>query len=67
MRVDEIKKAVDEGLLVHWGNPAYVVKKDRNNEYYILCIINDNMIGLTWRDKITLNGKEDEFFIGETV
>ena len=63
MTVDEIKQAVDAGQTVHWATGAYEVKKDRANGYYILCTVNQNVIGLTHRDEITLNGKEEDFYV----
>ena len=62
MRVDEIKAAVDAGLTVHWASPAYVVIKAPVG-YLIKCRDNGNVIGLTWRDGVTLNGREDEFYL----
>lgn len=62
MTLDEIKKAVDEGKIVHWGNEAYKVIKDDVGQYLIKCTLNNDLIGLTWRDGVTLNGKEEEFF-----
>ena len=65
MKLEEIKQAVDEGKIVHWASEAYVVIKDSVPQYLIHCVLNDNYIGLTWRDGVTLNGKEEDFFIGE--
>ena len=62
MNVHEIKKAVDDGETVYWASTAYRVIKDKIGQYLILCDINDNCIGLTWRDGVTLNGKEEQFF-----
>ena len=42
----------------------YEVVKDKYNQWFIVCYIG-NTIGLTWRDGKTLNGKEEEFYIGE--
>ena len=58
----EIMKAVDEGKTVHWATDAYVIVKDKYNQYFIKCLPNDNYIGLTWRDGTTLNGKPEEFY-----
>ena len=58
MTLDEIKKAVDEGRFVYWGNEAYKVIKDDVGQYLIKCTLNGDLIGLTWRDGVTLNGKE---------
>lgn len=62
MKLEEIKKAVDEGKIVHWANEAYKVIKDDVGQYFIRCTLNNDLIGLTWRDGVTLNGKEEEFF-----
>ena len=61
MKVDEIKKAVNDGLKIRWMSDNYHVIKD-GNDYLIHCTQNDTYIGLTWKDGITLNGKEDEFY-----
>lgn len=63
MTVEEIKTAVDSGKRVYWANKAYEVIKDEIGQYLIHCTINDHYIGLTWRDGVTLNGKEEEFFL----
>ncbi|MBN8857067.1 MAG: hypothetical protein J0H29_01690 [Sphingobacteriales bacterium] len=62
MTVQEIKKAVDEGKTVCWATPAYRVIKDSIGQYLIVCLLNNNCIGLTWRDGVTLNGEQQEFF-----
>lgn len=66
MTLQEIKSAVDSGQTVHWANSNYKVVKDKNGDYLIGFNIdgrNPNYIGLTWRDGVTLNGKEEDFFI----
>ena len=65
MTLSEIKTAVDKGKPVYHGNHAYYVHKDNLGQYLIICALNDYTIGLTWQDGKTLNGKEEEFFIGE--
>lgn len=62
MTVQEIKAAVDQGKIVYWGTPAYRVIKDSLGQYLIQCAVNDNCIGLTWKDGVTLNGEEKEFY-----
>lgn len=62
MTVDEIKKAVDDGLVVHWVNSYYTVIKDKKGQYLVKCA-NGHCIGLTWMDGVSLNGKPEEFFI----
>lgn len=63
MTAQEIKAAVDNGKTVHWKNELYVIVKDKRNEYYIKCLSNNHCIGLTWEDDVTLNGKEEDFYI----
>ena len=60
MTLSEILKALNEGKKVFWFDKGYKVTKDS-----ITCIKNNDSIGLTWLDGITLNGKESDFFIGE--
>lgn len=64
MTLDEIKSAVQAGKTVHWSNNRYVVVGYKNLGYLIRDIHNDSCIGLTWRDGVTLNGKECDFYIG---
>lgn len=65
MTLDEIKSAVDKGLKVHQTHEGYQVIKSKFGEYLITYKYNEWCIGLTWRDGVTLNGTEDQFFIGE--
>lgn len=65
MTLQEIKQAIEDGKRVFWSNRAYEVIKDSKGQYLIVCSINNHAIGLTWLDGVTLNGREDEFFIGE--
>ena len=62
---DEIKEAVSQGRPVHWATKAYRVVKDSLGQWLIVCTFNDYCIGLTWRDGVTVNGKPEEFFIGD--
>jgi len=62
MNLQEIKTAVNSGKKVYWINEAYEVRKDDNKEYFIFCVANGYSIGLTWKDGVTLNGKESDFF-----
>jgi hypothetical protein len=59
----EIKEAVEAGRRVHWQSPAYEVIKDSLGQWLIVCHLNGDCIGLTWRDGVKLNGKPDDFFI----
>lgn len=67
MNLEEIKLAVDQGRMVHWRNSRYIVIKGKY-EYMIACdegSRNANYIGLTHKDGITMNGEEQDFYIGE--
>lgn len=64
MTLEQIKHAIEHGWIVHWSHQGYVVIKDSVGQYLIRCISNDSCIGLTWLDGKTMNGSEDEFFIG---
>jgi hypothetical protein len=67
MKLAEILRAVDEGLKVHWQNKSYeVVCSSKNRRYLIRCQATDHSIGLTQADGSTLNGREEDFFIGES-
>jgi hypothetical protein len=66
MNFAEIKDAIKNGKTVHCGNSAYTVIKDKIGQYLIGYNIggrNENYIGLTWQDGVTLNGAESDFFI----
>jgi hypothetical protein len=67
MNLEQIKQAIARGDKVHWSNSAYGVIVDSVGQYLIHCNLNDSYIGLTWRDGVTMNGKEDDFFIMEGV
>ncbi len=62
MTLQEIKTAIEEGKKVHWSNEAYQVIKDNKNQYLIKHM-GGHCIGLTWNDNVTINGKEQDFFI----
>lgn len=66
MTLDEIKAAVERGETVHWVNHGYTVIKDSIGQWLIAYLPgtpNENYIGLTWADGVTINGREDQFFI----
>jgi len=63
MTLPEIKQAIGEGKKVYYQNLAYPVVKDSEGQYLIKCTLTNYCILLTWRDGITLNGKETNFFI----
>ena len=63
MNLDEIKAAVLAGKTVHWASEAYRVIRDSVGQWLIVCDMNGDCTGLTWRDGVTVNGKPDEFFV----
>lgn len=65
MTLAEIKQAIAEGKTVHWSNELYYVNKVGEDNYVIACKSNNHAIGLTWEDGVTMNGKEESFYIGE--
>ena len=62
MNLTEIKAALKAGKKVYWSNSLYEVKKSKD-DYVIQCKSNNHCIGLTWTDGVTLNGKEEDFYI----
>lgn len=62
MNLEQIKQAVDAGRRVCWASPAYEVIRDSLGRYLIRCTANDDCIGLTHRDGVTLNGNPEHFF-----
>ena len=67
MNLAEIKASVEEGHTVHWASKAYRVIKDNLGQWLIKCDMNGSCIGLTWRDGVTMNGREEQFFIGNSL
>lgn len=68
MKLPEIRRAVDEGLRVYWQNLEYeVVRSSTHPLYFIRSSATGHCIGLTWADGVTLNGKEEDFFIGDSA
>ena len=65
MTLQEIKDAVVDGEMVHWQCDGYVVVCDKHGQWFITCLDNGHSIGLTWQDGVTLNAKEDDFYIAE--
>jgi hypothetical protein len=64
VNLEEIKASVESGQTVHWASQAYRIIKDDVGQWLIQCDINGHCIGLTWRDGVTMNGKESQFFVG---
>lgn len=63
MTLQEIKDAINEGKSVHWVNEGYTVIKGKHE--YLISHARGHCIGLTWADGKTLNGKEEDFYIGD--
>jgi hypothetical protein len=66
MNLAEIKANVESGHTVHWASQSYRVIKDNIGQWLIKCDMNGSCIGLTWRDGVTMNGSEEQFFIGNS-
>ena len=64
MNIQQIKSALKNNQRVFWSNTSYEVIKDNIGQYLIKCHLNNTFIGLTWRDNVTMNGDEKDFFIG---
>lgn len=69
MTLSEIKQALKEGKRVFHHHEGYEVftgfYPDGEQYFNITCLQNEHTIGLTWRDGVTMNGKEQDFFIGK--
>lgn len=63
MTLDQIKQAINDGKNVYHVNKGYKVIRDKLGQYLIVYTPNQYTIGLTWQDGITLNGKENDFFV----
>ena len=63
MTLAEIKEAIAEGKTVCWSNDQYTIKHGADGDLVIHCATNYHRIGLTWRDGVTLNGREEDFYI----
>ena len=46
-----------------WSNDRYTIKHGADGDLVIHCATNYHQIGLTWRDGVTLNGREEDFYI----
>jgi hypothetical protein len=68
MKLEEIKAAVLAGRTVHWQSDAYEVLYigGVRDTWLINCRSNNHSIGLTWTDNVTLNGREEDFYIKKT-
>ena len=63
MNLEQIKKAIELGKKVYWSHTGYEVLLS-NNEY-IIKHEGGHIIGLTHMDGVTMNAKEEKFFIGK--
>lgn len=65
MTLEEILRAVDEGMPVHWQSSAYLVERPAGGGACVIrSLSTGHCISLTWTDGRTLNGEEEDFFIG---
>ena len=64
MTLHEIITSIIHGKKVFWKSSLYKVVGHGCDplDYYIVCQRNNNTIGLTWCDGVTLNGREKEFY-----
>lgn len=69
MTLSQIKSAIESGKRVFWKTRAYEVLKDplRDGTFQWLIAYdhkgrNAHYIGLTYRDGVTMNGEELDFF-----
>ena len=62
MKLEEIKKAVRDHEIVRHHNALYTVE-EWSSGFQIVCSSNQHAIGLTWTDEVTMNGKEEDFYI----
>lgn len=67
MNLHEIKKAVRDGHTVCWKQLNYVVVVDQYDQWFILCTTNNNAVGLTHADGITMNENMSDFYIYKVV
>ena len=65
MKLQEIKEAVLAGKTVHWKNAGYEVMRDKVGQWFIICCFNGSLTSLTWADGVTMNEREEDFFLGE--
>jgi hypothetical protein len=63
MTLNEIKNTIEQGGRVYWKHEGYPVIKDGSGRYLIVCMMNQSTWGLTWTDGVTMNEKEEDFFI----
>jgi hypothetical protein len=67
MKATEIRRALDEGLRVFWGDRSYeVIRGKRSGDCFIRSAVTGHCICLTRSDGVTLNGQESDFFVEQT-
>mgnify|MGYP001571942313 CR=1 FL=1 len=69
MTLEDIKTAVREGKKVNWKTEAYEVSlyifPDGEEQWLVMCGINNACWGLTHSDGITLSEKEEDYYLAE--
>jgi hypothetical protein len=61
MTIQEIMAAVDRGDTVCWGNPGYIVTKNKaSHQFYIQCLVTGSATPLLWKGQLA--GDEADFF-----
>lgn len=63
MTLQEIKDAVLAGKTVHWKTESYEVTRDKVGQWFIRCLFNDSLTGLTWADGKTMSEKPEDFYL----
>ena len=63
MKLQEIKDAVLAGKTVHWKSGGYEVMRDKVGQWFIICCFNGSLTSLTWADGVTMNEREEDFFV----
>lgn len=66
MNLEQIKKATEEGKIVYVSNCTSKVIKDEKEQWLIVSE-SGLSIGLTWRDGVTLNSDEEDFYIAPII
>jgi hypothetical protein len=66
MTLQEIKTAIENGRRVYWKHEGYPVIKDGIGQFMICYIENQHCWGLTWRDGVTMNEKEEDFYLAQS-
>ena len=64
MKLEDIKKAVEQGQTVHWKNKGYTVQKWKNGDFYVVFSANKNAVGLEYEGQ--LQGQEGDFFLEQS-